>query len=369
MHFKCSKNELLSALQVIFPAISNKTSLPILNNVLLKITENNILNLVSTDLEIAIKTQLNIEVLKSGEITLPAKKLLDITREIGGNEIELKSNEDLKVYITSGKSKFTIMGLDSSDFPAIPEIGEKDSIFSINKEVLKDLIRKTIFAVSYDETRYILNGLLFKLEDNKLIVVSTDGRRLCYIKHILEQNAAQNKELVIPTKTVNELLKLLSVVNTENIEFIVGENQISFKLDKHILISKIIDGTFPNYNQVIPKNFSLSINLNKDELFSITKRVALLTSDKSQSIKYSFWNNKLLVSASSQGVGEAEDEIEISYDKSAFDIAYNPNFILDILRNIDGKEIVLELSTPVNPGVIRPIDKINYICVIMPMRV
>jgi len=368
MHIKCFKNDLLAALQIIFPAISMKTSLPILSNVLLQVSEQGFLNLISTDLEITIKTNIKAEILKSGEITIPAKKLLDITREIGNDEIEIKVNEDAKISIISGKSKFSIMGLMAEDFPVVPEFNNKDGFFVVNKEILKDMIKKTIFAVSFDETRYVLNGLFMKIENNKIILVATDGRRLCYIENKLEVENEKNIEVIIPTKTINELSKLMAMLDTEKVEIGLKDNQISFKMDKNEMISKIIDGNFPNYNQVIPKDFNISIELSKDDLFSITKRVALLTSDKNHSIKYSFWNNKLLVSAATQGVGDAEDEIDINYDKAVFDIAYNPNFVLDILRSIDTKEVVLELTTPVNPGVIKQKNSNDYICVIMPMR-
>lgn len=372
MHIKCSKNDLMIALQTVFPAISTKSSLPILTNILLKITNDGILNLIATDLEITIKTQLKAEILKVGEVTIPAKKLIDITRELGNEDIELKVNEDAKVSIKSGKSKFSIMGITSEDFPAVPEFdynNQKD-LFFIDKNIFKDMIKKTSYAVSFDETRFVLNGILMKIENNKIIMVATDGRRLCYVDNNLENIESKNFEVIIPTRTVNELNKIIGMLNIEKIEIGIQDNQIAFNFDNNIIISKVIDGNFPNYNQVIPKNLDIEITLSKDELMSATRRVALLTSEKTNSIKYSFWNNKLLISASTQGIGDAEDEIEIEYDKSVFEIAYNPNYILDFLKNIDEKEVVLQVSTPVNPGILKPKnDAVNYICVIMPMRI
>src|SRR5574344_2009741 len=172
MHIKCSKNDLMIALQTVFPAISTKSSLPILTNILLKITNDGILNLIATDLEITIKTQLKAEILKVGEITIPAKKLIDITRELGNEDIELKVNEDAKISIKSGKSKFSIMGITSEDFPAVPECdsnNQKD-LFLIDKNIFKDMIKKTSYAVSFDETRFVLNGILMKIENNKIIM-------------------------------------------------------------------------------------------------------------------------------------------------------------------------------------------------------
>jgi DNA polymerase-3 subunit beta len=371
MHIKCSKNDLLIALQTVFSAISTKTSLPILSNILFKISTDNVLELISTDLEITIKTKLEAEILKSGTITIPAKKLLDITRELGEDEIELKVDEDAKVSIKSGKSKFSIMGINSEDFPAIPEFDTKDysTSFSINKDIFKDMIKKTSYAVSFDETRFVLNGILIKIENNKIIMVATDGRRLCYIDNELENAKVDNFEVIIPTKTINELNKIIGMFNIEKIDIGVKDNQIAFNFGENILISKIIDGIFPNYNQVIPKNLDIEITLSKDVLMASTRRVALLTNDKTNSVKYSFWNNKLIISASTQGVGDAEDEIEIEYDKTMFEIAYNPNYIMDFLKNIDEKEVILQVSTPINPGIIKPKGENSYICVVMPMRI
>ncbi|MCP4481742.1 MAG: DNA polymerase III subunit beta [bacterium] len=370
MHIKCLKSELLQALQVIFPAISTKTSLPVLSNVLLKITENNTLILISTDLEMTIKTYINATVIKKGGITIPAKRLLDITKELGTEEIELKVNEDFKVYLTSGKSKFTIMGLDEEDYPVIPEIMENDVHFVIDKDLLKNMINKTIFSVSYDETRHVLNGIYVKVEDNKIIMVSTDGRRLCYIDNKFDAENSGNFDFILSTKTISELNKLIGMLTIDDVEIGIKDNQVAFKIDKHIMLAKLIQGIFPNYSQIIDQNFSMNIDINKEDLFAITKRVSILNMDKTESIKYSFWNNKLNVSVATQGIGEAEDEIDIVYEGSVFDIAYNPNYIMDVLRNMESDEISLMLSTPINPCAIKEkgTDS-SYLCVIMPMRI
>ncbi|MFH1715530.1 MAG: DNA polymerase III subunit beta [Elusimicrobiota bacterium] len=368
MKIKCAKNELIQGIQIVLSAVSTKSSLPVLSNILFEAKEGGKVKLATTDLEIGVTTYINAEVLKEGGVTIPAKKLHDIIKEITTDEIEIKSNDDARVYIDSGTSHFSIMGLHRDDFPVLPDFNTGDGEFVINKDILKSMLKKTVFAVSYDETRYVLNGLYMELDKGKLKFVATDGRRLAYIINNVEADKKLRTTVIIPTKAVNELNRLLSIIETENVNVGIKDNQIAFKIGEHIMVSRLIEGSFPNYEQVIPKNNETHVIIDKEDFMAVTRRVALMTSDKMNSIKYQFSDNKLKVSTSSQGIGEAEDELAIEYDGPTLEMAYNPMFIIDVLKNIETNTIKLEVSGALNPGILKPAGNDDYLCVVMPMR-
>ncbi len=368
MHIKCSKKDLMNSLSMCsMPAISNINNNPIINN-LLFLFDNEKLNLISTNLEITIKTDIKAEIIEKGNITIPAKKLIDITKEADEN-IDIISNEN-KVNIKFGNSRFSILGMSSDDYPSLPnlELKEDDSdIIFLEKNIFIQMIKKTIYAVSTDRDRFVLNGILLKIENKTLTLVSTDGKRLCVVSSELEKETTNFIEIIIPTKTINELLKILDKINSNILYIKTNDNQVLFKLGDTIFISKVVDGKFPNYKQVIPNNLTKKVILSRLEFLSATKRASIINLD---SIKYLFNENKLIVSAISPGVGEIEDELKIDYTQENFEIAYNPRYIMDFLESIDDEKISLELDTSFNPCIIKPLkDDNNYICVIMPMRI
>jgi DNA polymerase III subunit beta len=369
MEIRCSKNDLLTGLQIVLPAVSQKSSLPVLSNILFTVQDNGKVKLSSTDLEIGITTNINAEVIKSGGATIPAKRLADIVREVNSEDITISANQDANIEIHGGTSHFSIMGLPVEDFPVMPEFDKTDGSFTVSKELLKTMIRKTAFAVSYDETRYVLNGVFLEIEKGIINMVATDGRRLSLVTNSITSLDKKIKTaVIIPTKTINEIMKVLSLIENDSIEVGIKDNQIAFKFGENIMISRIIEGNFPNYDQVIPKKHDITITLPKDDFLSITRRVSLLATDKMNSVKYSFGKDKLKVSASTQGIGQAEDEMTINYAGPEINIAYNPSFIIDILRNIEDKDVNLEISSELNPGVIKPIEDRSHLCVVMPMK-
>lgn len=370
----CSKSELFRGVQTVQTAIAGKGGLPILSNILLE-TDDSKLKLVSTDLEVGIKCRIAAEIVKEGAVTLPAKKFGDIVREMPDKDIQIDVAQDNKVTISCEKVIFKVMGLPKDEFPILPEF-KHENTFKLKQSLLKDIIRKTIFAISTDETRYVLNGLYLQTSNNKIEVVATDGRRLAYIAGGTLPKASKRLNIIIPSKAINELSRILNREGEVTVSF--SENQISFELDDILLISRLIEGRFPNYEQVIPKSCPLKLKIKTEELLNAVKRVALLAPEKSESIKLTLSDNKMLVSANTQGLGEAEEELAVVYEGSKFEVAYNPRYIGDVLKNVGTEEVNLEFTDASSPAIINPEIKAGgqeardieqYLCVIMPMRI
>ncbi len=372
MRITCSKQNLLQGVETVQIAVSPKVTLPILSNFLLE-TEKDKIKLSGTDLEVGICTFTPVEIIKPGNITIPAKKFLEIIRELPDEKIEINTDESNRITITCAQSRFLINGLSKEDYPLLPEFKE-DKAISLPQTTLEKMLRKTSFAVSTDETRYILNGVCLIFNNTQIRMVATDGRRLACISEELKEKpsitSGKTMQVIIPTKAANQLMHLLTESGEEIVKVSIGENQIGFKINNTILISRLIEGNFPNYEQVIPKNYVLQLKLNTKEFLQVTKRVSLLVSDKGGSVKYDLKGNILRVSSISPGIGEAEEKMvaQPRPENLQLEIAFNPTYVLDVLKVIESEEIYLELTSSLNPGVIRPSGKEDYLCVLMPMR-
>lgn len=367
MQVTCLKEELFKGVQLVQNAISPRSTLPVLSNILLEGgTEG--LRLSSTDLEVGIRCQVKADIRTSGATTVPARTLGDFLRTLDdGRELEIKVDDTQRMEIRSGKDKCILIGLPKDDYPVLPEFSQERS-FVMERGLLREMIKKTVFAVSTDETRYVLNGVDFIMEKGKVTLVSTDGRRLAYIQRDLgDKKAVVNA--IIPTKAVNELARVLSGDEKDG-EVQVGftENQVTFKFKNTVILSRLIEGHFPNFEQVIPKSHEIQIKFNNRQLMNATQRAAVGTMEKGGSVRYSLAKGKLKISASAQGRVEVEAELDIAYNGPAFAIAFNPSYIVDVLKAIESEDVLLELSTPLNPGVIRPVGDENYKYVIMPMQ-
>lgn len=363
-----NKDELSSGLQIIQSAISAKTTLPVLSNFLVEAKGKEI-KFSSTNLEISIQTIVTGEVVEEGEITIPAKKFSDIIKELPlKDEISVDTDDTLKIDIQCKKIFFSMKGLSKEEFPVIPEFTSSKTI-SISKKILENMFRKTIFSVSNDETRYVLNGLYLLFKDGKLIVVATDGRRLSFMEQEIAEKKI-NKGIIVPSKTIHELIKLFAGVDDkEDIKIQILDNQAAFKFNDTAVFSRLVEGNFPNYEQVIPKSSSHKLTLNTEELLGVTKRAALCVMEKGGSVKYLIGKNNLQISASSHQAIEYKDEIDIAYDGTSVEIAFNPVYVIDILKNVDTKDIAFEFTSSVNPGVIKPTNGSKFVYIIMPMKI
>lgn len=370
----CGKDELMKGVQTVLPVVSSKSTLPVLSNFLFE-TEGDKIKLSSTDLEIAVKCHIKGEIVQEGGITIPAKRFADIIKELSSDaDIEIKADETNQINIKSGKSKFTLMGISKTEYPVIPEF-PKENNFTIKKDIFASMLKKTVFAVSKDSQRYVLNGVYFIIEEDVFKMVATDGRRLAYVMMAGLETTIKGKAIV-PTKAVNDMLRLISAADNkiEEINIGIAENQCAVEIGDITFLSTLIEGVFPNYEQVIPKKTESKVKLSVKDTLSAVKQMALLTgdrlsSDRSSAVKFYFSPNVLRISASTAGLGSGEVEMEIDYKGEPAEINFNPNFIKEVLQNIDGDFASFEFTNALNPATLAPEADKNYLCVVMPMRV
>jgi DNA polymerase-3 subunit beta len=372
----CGKEELIKGIQIISPIVSPKSSLPVLSNFLFE-TENGKIKLSSTDLETAVKCYIKGEILEEGGITIPSKNFADIIKELyPENDIKIKVNEVNQITINSGKSKFNFIGISKSEYPVIPSFPDENS-FTIKRELLTAMLKKTIFAVSRDAQRYVLNGVYFVLEENILKTVATDGRRLAYMTtDKIQSTSSQTKiKAIVSTKAITDILRLLtSDINAEDVKLGITNNQMSLKIKEITFLSTLIEGIFPNYEQVIPKTSEIKVKLNVKNTLTAVKQMALLTtnkifSDRSSAVKFCFNSNVLKISASTTELGSGEVELDIDYKGQPMEINFNPTFIKEVLQNINEENVIFGFKDSLSPATIVPEKDKNYLCVVMPMRV
>jgi DNA polymerase-3 subunit beta len=304
--------------------------------------------------------------LEAGSVTIPAKKLSDIVRECPDADIELTVKDGTKIEIKCGKSRFHLVGISSEDFPNLPAQKKEKSV-QVEDKVLLRMIKKTVFSVSSEETRYVLNGALLHVDGKKARMVSTDGHRLSYIEKELSKSA-DNVSSIVPTKALNELTKILDG-SDEVVTIYFTENHLFVEKNSTMLVSRLIDGQFPNYDQVIPKKADLSFKASREELTQATRRVSLMASDRSNSIKFSLKNGALSIHSNTPDVGEAEEDMEVDYKGSDLSIAFNAKYVLDAIKAVDTEKVEFKLSTPLSPGLVLPVEEAaDSKFVVMPMR-
>ncbi|MBU4304744.1 MAG: DNA polymerase III subunit beta [Candidatus Omnitrophica bacterium] len=371
MKFKVSKSVLTSAIQTVEGAVATKTTLPILSNVLIEASKDKIL-FNTTDLDIGIIYCAKAEVIEEGNITVPAKRFADIVRELPEGEITITVRKNFNMIIDCDSCSFRLIGLPKEEFPTIPKFNNKENII-LPQAVLKKLLKKVSFAMSRDETRYVLNGTLFMLKNKILRLVATDGRRLALIESALPLEI-NKKEVIIPIKTINELNKILK--DEGQVKIIFSDNQIAFELDgTTTIVSRLIEGEFPSYEQIIPKEKQKEkqekIHIEKDRLLSAIKRASLFTSQDSQSIKLDVFKNKLVISKMTPDIGEVKEEITMDYKGNELTVGFNPAFLMDVLKNLQNETVDFELNDAEKPGVFREVlteENGMYVYIVLPMQ-
>lgn len=363
MKIAVTKESLLEGLQRTQNVVSSRPTLPILTNVLLEADESG-LRLTTTDLEVGIRCRVEAKVEKPGTTTLPARKLVSIVREMPNAEILIETDSKNAATIRCGASFFKILGLPKEEFPVFPAI-EKGNELNLKQSELRDGLRKTSYAISTDEARFVLNGILFSLQENKLTLVATDGRRLALFDSDLEFPKSSERDFILPTKAVTELQRLLG--EEGGMVIASSENLVSFDLGGTVLVSKLVEGNYPNYRQVIPGAAKERVTLEREAFLNCVRRVSLLSTDKTSSVRLNFTKNNLDITATTPEVGEAKESMAINYRGKDISIAFNPEFLMDPLRNLSNEEVYLELIDEMSPGVLK--IQTPFLYVIMPMRV
>jgi len=360
MKFSATKEKLLEGLQQVQNVVSTRTTLPILSNVLLQAKEGAV-HLTTTDLDVGVRGSFEANVDKVGATTLPARRLFTIIRELPSSEIAVEVDGKNAASIRSGQSFFKILGLPEEEFPPLPKF-ENAKVVTMRQKDLHDGLRKTAYAISTDETRYVLNGVLFSFKENKLTLVATDGRRLAMLDIELEFPRSHEADIIVPTKAVTELQRLLK--DDGEVKISVGSGQIAFDLNNTLLVSKLIEGNYPNYKQVIPSEAKERVTLERETFLNSLRRVSLLASDKSNSIKLNFSKNNIEITANTR---EARESLPVAYKGRDFSIAFNPEFLMAPLRNLTEDEVFFDLIDEMSPGVLK--IQTPFLYVLMPMRV
>lgn len=367
MNLVISKEQILNGLQSVQNIVSTRTTLPILSNVLLR-AEGSRLELTATDLDVTVSCSVEATVKKPGATTMPVKKIWSIARELASPELELDTDDKNVTSLRSGPSFFKIRGLGAEEFPPLPKLKD-DKKFTLPQDKLKGMLKRTSFAISTDESRYVLNGIFVSLKEHKLTMVATDGRRLALAEEEVDISEKSQGDCIVPAKAVNELNRLLQ--DNGEVEIVLTENQASFDLKQEKgstiqLVTKLIEGTYPNYRQVIPAETKERIALGREELLHALKRAEIMTSEKQNSVKLAFGKNSLAITANSPEVGEARETLAINYKGKDMAIAFNPAYMIDPLSALTEDEVFIELIDELSPGVL----KINgpFLYVVMPMR-
>lgn len=368
MKINITKATLLEGIQIVSSGVSARTTLPILHNFLLE-TQNGKLKLVRTDMEMATVHFVAAEIEEEGSITVPLKEFSDIIKNLADDkEIHLQSDENNKFHIKSGKSKFWVMGTPKAEYPAIPEVERAGSV-SLDPLLLQQMVEKTAFSASTQETRYILNGLLWNNSAENFEVVATDGGRLA----VATQPAlagSQEFKIIIPTKILNEVCRFISIAKPEKdskIEVNVASNQVSFMMNETTFISRLIEGNFPNYKQVIPTKTTVKFEAFVKELLASTRRAALCAGEFGSIVKYRVENNVLTVSSNSQNM-DFTDELPVEYTGEAFEANFKPQYIIDVLKNVAAEKVSFAFVNASQPVLIEPVGDATFRYVIMPMR-
>jgi DNA polymerase-3 subunit beta len=371
MKLKIKKEEILKGLQRIQGVVEKKNTMPILSNMLLTADGNGV-EIVATDLELGLRGHYAAEVTKPGAVTVSAKKMYEIVRELPEEEIQINVEDNNWVKIKSGHSQFKLVGLPKDEYPALPDVAEEGMIV-IDGEILRDMIRKTLYAVGENDARYVLNGLYVHMTDTKgglnIRMVGTDGHRLSMIDRIID---AKHKEesVIIPKKAMMELRRLLEedIPKTE-LRIGFSKNHALFKRDGLVMVSKLIDGNYPNYLQVVPTKSTKKVMVSKETFAQAVKRVSILSKEKTNAVKLQLERGQLILSTNNPEVGEASEELEVDYQGEGITIGFNSRYLIEVLSAMDRQTIALQFNDALSPCLITEEGAEHYKCVVMPMRV
>jgi DNA polymerase-3 subunit beta len=370
MEFKIEKDEFVRGLYRAQSVVEKKSTMAILSNVLIEAQGAGI-SITATDLEIGIKGFHPAEIVKEGQSTLSAKKLYEVVKELPQQKVSLLLKENQWVEISSGKSVFNIMGLSAETFPSLPTY-EEDGFFTIESGTFKEMIEKTIFAVSTDESRYNLTGVFLVkagIEEGNVRMVATDGYRLSMIDRALKfEGKGLENGLLLPKKGLAEVSRLLDE-DGEKVWIKLMNNNFIVKKENVLLVMRLLDAEFPDYRQVIPQKSRRHFGMKRGQILESLHRVSILSSEKTRGVKFHFSQDLLDLSTYNPELGEAKEELPVDYKGEDLIIGFNSRFVMDVLNILTSEEVIFELEDAKSPAVIRPSDDLMHTCVVMPMRI
>jgi DNA polymerase-3 subunit beta len=367
MELVVRKNDLLRELQYFQGIVERKSTIPILANVLLEAADGKV-RLLATDLEVSLRSTCEASIARGGALTLPAKKLFEIVKALPDTDVRIEQ-DGTNVKVAADRFESKMQTLPREDFPTLPEATGRGSV-TLPRKGLRDLIARTQFAITGEDTRYYLNGAQFVVKGGTMIMVATDGHRLALVTSPLVADATGVEfKAIIPKKTLTELSRLLSD-GEDDITYELGENHQFFQVGDRLLISRIHEGQFPAYERVIPKGNDKNIEFERDRLTSAVKRVSILSNDRSRAVKFDIQAGRVEISSESPDFGEAREQVMVDYSGSAMQICFNAQYVADFLAVVETDHVQLELKDEVSQALMRPVaaDGYDYTYVIMPMR-
>ena len=386
MKLQIEKGVLLLGLQRVQGIMDKRSTIPILSNILLEgrastsDSKHSTLDIVATDLEIGMRGSYPAQIHGDGAIAVSGRKLYDIVRELPDGNIDISVEDGKLLEIRSGKSFFKIAGFNKEDFPSLPEVTE-DQMLEIESRTFGDMIKKTMFAVADADARHVLNGALLEIESAegqkaKIRMVATDGHRLALCERQLgtelnsvpaNATAVPRSQTIIPKKTLYEMRRFLDV--NEKIKIGIGEKQISLKGEDIFITSRLIDGIYPNYKQVIPRGGDQTIVINRLVFMSVIKRVSVMSREKVKALLIEFTTNNAMLKARDPEIGEAVEDVEIKYEGKGFTIGVNYQYILDALESMQDENVIIDTQTSLTPCIIKQETDPDHLCIVMPMRI
>jgi DNA polymerase-3 subunit beta len=368
MKIRVEREEIQKVLQNIQGIVERKTTMPILSHFLLKAAKT--ASIMATDLDIAFSRPLKSEILKKGSLCIPARKLFEIAREVE-DDLLLESQENNWLKITSGKTTFKLMGLPEDEYPSLPEVSRSEEL-KIDVVTLGKMVEKTVHAIGDSDTRYTLNGLLMhfipKKKNIELRVIGTDGHRLAFITKDISGKISEEKKFILPKKAALELKRLLEE-NEGEITIGLNKNHLFFTIDDIVLTSRLIEGNYPNYDQVIPQDNEKKAAVDKAPFSKALRRAAIMSRERTNAVRFDLEQGKLTLISINPDVGEAREEIAAQYKGESLSIGYNVRYLLDAIQIMEGESVGLELQDPLSPTLLLEGESKAFKCVVMPMRI
>ncbi|HSA06509.1 MAG TPA: DNA polymerase III subunit beta [Candidatus Gastranaerophilales bacterium] len=368
MKFSVEKNVINNALNIVSKAAAARGIQPVLSNVLIETVENNQIKLCATDLDISIEMKIAAEISEKGSITLPAKKLNEIISKLSNEKVNFNiKGEDNVVEIKCGSSKFDIKGIAASEFPVV-EYPETEDYIDIVIEPLLKAVKQTIFATATYDMNNVLSGVFCKINENTLEMAALDGNRLARVKEEIENIENKSFSVIIPSRTLKEFMNILSGVEDEKVSITVRNGQILFKLKDRFITSRLIEGQFPNYEQLIPLSNNKKATIDKNKLMSTLDRVSTMVNERTNIVKFSFNKDNLKVTADTPDLGDSCDELLVDYKNESFDIAFNYRYIQDFLKITETENVVVEMDGSLSGVLYKSEGEKEAVCLIMPVQ-
>jgi len=370
MKLAIDRQELEKAIQRVLAVVSPKTTLPVLANFLLEAQEKSAsITLTATDLDMTVTTAASAGVNKGGSVTLPAKRFAEIVRELGTDSVEI-SSEGEEISITSGKSKFKIVGIPTEEFPTLPK-SDPASAFSIDASVLGSMVEKVSFCTSKDETRPSLNGAFWEFSADGMGMTATDGHRLATFRVKGKYKPLAGKSMIVPPKALSQVVRTISSEDEAEVKVSVKDNHVAFFIGSTTINSRLLEGPFPNYKQVIPSDNDKELLVERSALVAAVRRVAILADAMTHQVRLTLTKNKVQLSVSTPDVGEAKEELAGTFNSDKFEVGYNANYVLEVLKHIEGEDVLFLLGSPVGAAVVKAAEESEeeeYMCLLMPLR-